>query len=86
MLQIVWLKGRAAEGRNVKVAVGCPDGVVFYDTPEEWENGITGDQFHNRLLSRHSAALWIEAITMGKIDNDHRKKVGKRSIRDRVDL
>lgn len=66
-LQIVWLKSRVAEGRSVKVFVGCPSGVVRFNTPEEWEGGITAQQFRKRLSSRLEAADWITKYTMGPL-------------------
>lgn len=73
-----------AEGRNVKVAVGCPEGVFFLDTVEEWEDGITVDQVRNRLLTRAQAALWIETLTTGQ--NERRTKSGKSSKRNGVSV
>lgn len=39
-LQLEWLISRAEEGRNVVVAVGCPDGLIITSLPSQWIYGI----------------------------------------------
>lgn len=57
-LQLQWLRRRHADGRNVAVVVGCPEGaVVFRDL--DWEQGISPAEFRARLISRPQAAEWI---------------------------
>lgn len=62
-LQIEWLRGRHAEGRELAVIVGCRDGGVVY-RDLEWETAApTLDQFRARLQSRAALAAWIVAAT-----------------------
>lgn len=59
-LQLKWLNDREAEGRNVRVLVGCPGGIVIYDTSFEWAYGITPKEFADRLCTKKEIAGWIE--------------------------
>ena len=55
-LQKLWLNARLAEGRNVAVIVGSPDGCLTY-TNGEWNSAkkVTA------LLSKDETAAWIAA-------------------------
>lgn len=73
-LQQLWLKGRYAEGRNVAVIVGCPDGGVIYQH-EEWLTPLVPEDFRGRLQSVDDLAKWITAFTCGggDVSTDHRR-------------
>lgn len=57
---------------------------MFYDTPEEWEGGLTAELFHERLLTKSQAAWWIAILTVGTYE--HPKKSSKSSKLDAGDL
>ena len=57
-LQLEWLEGRYAEGRNVFVIIGCPDGGVVLCAPELRQD-IPAETFRERLQSRVQLAEWI---------------------------
>lgn len=83
-LQVNWLGKRFEEGRNVKVFVGCPDGVVWFNTPAEWERGITAKEFQSRLVDKRTAASWIAYWTEGT--NESAKNASKSSKQHVIDL
>lgn len=57
-LQIDWLAGRYAEGRDVAVIVGCKEGgVVFTDL--SWNTPLSKTNFMKGLMSRKEIAGWI---------------------------
>lgn len=60
-LQQLWLRERHAEGRNVAVIVGTPDGAVIYPG-EAWREELTREQFYERLVTRREAAAWIASM------------------------
>lgn len=62
VLQQQWLRGRYAEGRNVVVIVGCPDGGIILQD-QEWEQRIDADSFRKRLIPRKAIAQWIADTT-----------------------
>ena len=62
-LQKKWLRERHAEGRNVKVVVGCPSGGVIM-RGLEWENPMPVPTFLERIASRKELADWITRETM----------------------
>lgn len=55
-----WLDSRCAEGRNVAVIVGCPDGGVRF-LRGAWSAGVTATRFRAELLDRRALADWIFA-------------------------
>lgn len=62
-LQLDWLRGRHAEGRNVAVIVGCPlGGVILRDL--EWEYAIPASDFVKRVVDRKTLSAWIEQQTL----------------------
>lgn len=60
--QKLWLQGRLAENRQVRVVVGCPEGGVIYKDGE-WMQGISPADFRARLLLRSALAAEIREIT-----------------------
>lgn len=57
-LQLDWLLKRHAEGRNVYVVVGSPQGHVILSYPDQWEKGFdVGDV---RLADHRGVAQWIQ--------------------------
>lgn len=61
-LQLKWLNGRYAEGRQVAVVIGCPDGgVILRD--QEWMWDYTPQMFRDRLVPRQAIAQWIAGAT-----------------------
>ena len=60
--QLKWLRDRHAEGRNVVVILGCPDGGVFLKN-RTWESPMTSDEMKARVLSRKELAGLIRGIT-----------------------
>lgn len=83
-LQKQWLKERYKEGRTVFVVVGCPDGGVFFPTPDAWENGVTVDVFKRALLKRPVVAEWIARQTLGaegETEDAGNKETGRPSVR-----
>lgn len=62
-LQLDWLRGRYAEGRNVCVIAGCPaGGVVLRDL--SWEKPMPVAQFTAQLQAKAAIAQWILQQTM----------------------
>lgn len=57
-LQSQWLKARHAEGRNVAVIVGAPEGGVILRNLE-WGNSMSRTDFLRKLKSRAELAAWI---------------------------
>lgn len=63
-LQRLWLIGRHAEGRCVRIFVGSPEGVLIVSVPEidaTWDR----EEIRNRLVDEVMAAEWIEQRTHG---------------------
>jgi hypothetical protein len=58
--QKYWLVNRLAEGRNIIVVVGSPDGAVVIP-PERWETGVTPAEYLMHLQSRQGLATWIRS-------------------------
>lgn len=58
-LQIDWGQGRLAENRDVHVVIGCKEGAVIL-RPDEWETGMTTDEFRMRVITRKELARWID--------------------------
>lgn len=56
--QVQWLNQRLAEGRNVAVIVGTPDGGVIY-TNKEWIRPLTAEEFKARIVPNQSVSDWI---------------------------
>jgi len=63
-LQRRWVEGRAAEGRNVAVIVGSPEGVMIFDgaafVPEE----MIAAHFRIGMVTIEEVAEWITEQTM----------------------
>lgn len=57
-LQRLWLHRRYAEGRNVAVIIGCPEGGVILEAGM-WELSLPPAEFKRRLLSVDGVADWI---------------------------
>ena len=53
-----WLNDRFAEGRNVAVVLGTPDGGVIY-RDQEWNNPLSSTELVSRIVSRVDVARWI---------------------------
>ncbi len=53
-----WLNDRFAEGRNVAVVLGTPDGGVIYRN-QEWNNPLSSTELAARVVSREEVARWI---------------------------
>lgn len=62
-LQLNWLVKRRAEGRHVAVAVGCREGGVLLQDPQEWTGGLPASDFRSRLVSRRELAAQIVRVT-----------------------
>jgi hypothetical protein len=60
-LQRKWVTERRAEGRNVMVIVGCPEGGVVFETPNRWNEGIDAGCFRGWAEERRSLADFITA-------------------------
>ena len=63
-LQVQWLQGRLAEGRDVAVVVGCKEGCALF-TGREWLTPVKRSEFVSLLSSRKSLATWILSRTGG---------------------
>lgn len=62
-LQLAWGSGRYAEGRNLAVIVGCPEGGVVYQDVG-WEEELPAHVFRYMLRSREKLAEFIiEQVT-----------------------
>lgn len=57
-LQMQWLNGRHAEGRNVAVIIGCKAGGVIL-TNLSWEKDIPINEFNSLIRSPSDLATWI---------------------------
>lgn len=63
-LQLDWLRGRYAEGRNVAVIVGTPKGgVIMRDLG--WEMHVSPHEFNSGIVERRALADWIKQQTSG---------------------
>lgn len=62
-LQLLWGRGRVAEGRNAIVIVGSKMGGVVMTDPLEWDQPISTKDFLARLQSRAELAGEILSIT-----------------------
>jgi hypothetical protein len=58
-LQVIWLSGRHAEGRNVAVVVGSKDGCLLLRYPEWERTDITSAEFKERCMTRKELGAWI---------------------------
>jgi hypothetical protein len=63
-LQLQWGKGRLAEGRSVLVVVGCPGGAAML-RPDQWEAGVTAEEFRRALVTKSALAAWIHRLVQG---------------------
>lgn len=68
--QLDWLQSRLAEGRNVHVVVGCPDGGVVIP-PERWVTGVTPAEFRSSIQTRQELAAWIQQQTGARACRSH---------------
>lgn len=59
-MQLKWLADRHAEGRNVAVILGFPQGGIVYRFPD-WTQPQTRVWFETRFLERPDLARWIKA-------------------------
>lgn len=62
-LQKQWLEGRHAEGRNVAIIVGSPEGGVILTVGELGEE-LTASQFRMLMETKQEVAEWITNQTM----------------------
>lgn len=62
-LQRHWLEGRHAEGRNVAVIVGSPEGALVLLVPQ-LDMEITAYDFRERMVAPQYIAEWIAEQTM----------------------
>jgi len=83
-LQLRWGQGRNAEGRNVMVVVGCPEGAAMLGFPRQWEVGVTVEEFRNALVTKATLAAWIHSLTAGVAQDGGSKKAAKRGPRNGV--
>lgn len=60
--QLKWLNDRYAEGRNIAVILGCPDGGVFLRN-RTWGSPMTSEEMKARVMSRKDLAGLIRGIT-----------------------
>lgn len=58
-LQLDWLTGRRAQGRNCWVIVGCKEGGAILSEPKLWL-GLNAYTFRQMLISRKEIAKVIE--------------------------
>lgn len=63
-LQLAWLNARHAEGRNVAVMVGCPDG-VYLMRDGHWNDEVPAVHFRENLITREEMAKFILQQTLG---------------------
>lgn len=63
-LQVQWLNGRHAEGRTVKVVIGCPSGGIILHSPDDWGRDYSAEEFLYLLKDRKLLADWIAQTTM----------------------
>ena len=61
-LQLEWLTDRKREGRNVAVVVGCKEGAVILEDAALWETGLSAGEFRSAIISRRSAAEYIDGF------------------------
>lgn len=64
-MQLRWLRRRAAEGRNVRIVVGCPAGSKVL-TPDECAETV---QVEGTWMPTKEVAQWIATITTSPISN-----------------
>ena len=55
-----WLNDRFAEGRNVAVVLGTPDGGVIYRN-KEWNTPLSSTELKARLVPKEGVAQWIKS-------------------------
>lgn len=75
-LQVEWLGARKRNGRRVFVAVGHPGGVVVFDTPEAWEQGIPAKTFTGLNMTRREFAEWLTEQVVERQDAENSGKAG----------
>lgn len=61
-LQRHWLEGRHAEGRNVAVVVGSPEGALILRV-EHLNEEISAYDFRDRMVSKQRVAEWVAEQT-----------------------
>lgn len=61
-LQRHWLEGRHAEGRNVAVVVGSPEGAIVLRV-QQLDMEVTANDFRKRMVARDQIAEWIAEQT-----------------------
>ncbi|WP_017430828.1 hypothetical protein [Vreelandella jeotgali] len=54
-----WLTRRHDEGRNVAVVIGSPDGSVILNSPDQWQQPLTRDEFLRQALPRTGLIAFI---------------------------
>lgn len=65
-LQQKWLEDRYREGRNVWVIVGCKEGGLILDSPEEWQWCRSTENFRNLISTRQQIAAQIVDFVKGR--------------------
>lgn len=58
-LQLDWLTERYAEGRNVAVVIGCPEGGLILHNPSAWKAPFIAEDFCENISDVSFIAEWI---------------------------
>lgn len=62
-LQKAWLRDRHTEGRKIVVVIGYPGGVIVFDSPKDWEAGITASEVRTAPLTHLAVVNLIMRYT-----------------------
>lgn len=63
-LQKQWLRRSHLATGRARVVVGCKEGGVVYNSPEEWEAGLMTKSFKCLLIRRDELARQIERLVL----------------------
>jgi len=61
-LQKEWLRRCHLNTGKARVIIGCKEGGVVLETPEQWENSMTTAEFKTNLLGRIALGVYIDAL------------------------
>ena len=75
-LQKLWLNGRLAEGRNVRVIVGHPKGGVIL-SDGTWNDGVDSATFMSQTIDRAKIAAFLLSFCM---EGNHNDQVSARHL------
>lgn len=59
-LQKLWLRRCHQNTGRARVIVGCKDGGVVLETPQEWEQPLSLGKFTKNLLGRQALGIYID--------------------------